>query len=524
MTEISAEKAVETVVIVGGGSAGWLSAGLIAAELRRQGSGIRVSLVESPDVQPIGVGEGTWPTMRLSLKRMGISETDFFRACDASYKQGTQFVDWLRGEGERYYHPFTPPRGFSEINLAHHWQSLRDRVPFSAAVSPQSSVCERSLGPKQIAMPEYASPLNYGYHLDAGKFATLLHRHCVEHLGVEHLLENVDAIQNDESGDIRALHCKSGRVVTGDLFVDCTGMRSLLLGENLGVGFRDMDRVLFNDRALAVQVPRSSADEPIASATISSAREAGWIWDIALPTRRGVGYTYSSRHSGDERADQVLRDYLATTAGADFSASCTPRLIRFRPGYRERFWHRNCVAIGLSAGFVEPLEASALVMIELSAKYLGERMPPNRAVMDIIAERFNRRFSSHWERIIEFLKLHYVLSERDDSAYWREHREPESIPESLRDSLTLWRYHCPWHGDQAQADELFSTASYQYVLYGMDFRSRGVGEAGSPEPAVSKRAQTLFAENAKETQKMLAALPANRELIDKIHRYGLSRV
>ena len=524
MTALSADRPVESLVVVGGGSAGWLTAGLVAAELRRQGSGIRVSLVESPDVSPIGVGEGTWPTMRASLIRMGISETDFFRCCDASYKQGTQFVDWLRGEGERYYHPFTPPRGFSEINLARYWQDLRDRVPFSAAVAPQAAVCERQLGPKQIAMPEYASPLNYGYHLDAGKFATLLQKHCVEQLGVEHLLENVDSIENDESGDIRSLHTASGRVISGELFVDCTGMRSLLLGEHFGVPFRDMDHVLFNDRALAVQVPRASDDEAIASVTLSTAREAGWIWDIALPTRRGVGYTYSSRHSSDERAEEVLRDYLGQTASPQFSASCTPRLIRFRPGYRERFWHRNCIAIGLSAGFVEPLEASALVMIELSAKYLGELMPPNREVMDIVAERFNRKFGGHWERIIEFLKLHYVLSERDDSNYWREHREVGSVPESLRESLQLWRYHCPWHGDQAQVDELFSTASYQYVLYGMDFHSRGVGESGAAAQTTAERANTLFTENARETQKMLAALPSNRELIDKIQRYGLSRV
>ncbi|MFT4767829.1 MAG: tryptophan halogenase [Glaciecola sp.] len=516
--------AIQTVVIVGGGSAGWLTAGLLAAELRRAGSPVRVCLVESPDVSPIGVGEGTWPTMRSSLIRMGISETEFLKSCDASFKQGTQFVGWLRGGQESYYHPFTPPRGFSDINLARHWQAVRNQVSFSDAVSPQGQVCAQALGPKQIVTPEYASNLNYGYHLDAGKFAALLQQHCVERLGVEHLLENVDSVENDSAGDIRALHTSTGRVVTGDLFVDCTGMRSLLLGEHYGVGFKDMSDVLFNDTALAVQVPRTDESESVASATVSTAQEAGWIWDIALPTRRGTGYTYSSRYTSDEQAERVLRDYLSETASPEFSESCTPRKISFRPGYRERFWHRNCVAIGLSAGFVEPLEASALVMIELSAKMLGELMPPDREVMNIVADRFNARFGGHWERIIEFLKLHYVLSEREDSAYWRDHRDPQSIPQRLRDSLVLWGYHCPWHGDQAQVDELFSTASYQYVLYGMDFRSQGAATVAEADPAESKRAQNLFAENARETRKMLGALPANRELIDKINRYGLSRV
>lgn len=524
MTATAVAKAVEKIVVVGGGSAGWLTAGLVAAELRRSGSPIRVCLVESPDIKPIGVGEGTWPTMRSSLIRMGVSETDFVKSCDASFKQGTQFVDWLRGQGESYYHPFTPPRGFSEINLARYWQPLRDRVAFSEAVSPQGRVCDRSLGPKQIVTPEYASNLNYGYHLDAGKFASFLGQHCVEHLGVEHLLDNVDSIENDATGDIRALHAASGRVIAGDLFVDCTGMRSLLLGEHFGVGFNEMSHVLFNDSALAVQVPRADTAEPIASTTRSTAKGAGWVWDIALPSRRGVGYTYSSRYSSDEEAEAVLRRYLAETAGAEFSRSCTPRKIDFRPGYRERFWHRNCVAIGLSAGFVEPLEASALVMIELAAKMLGELMPPDRDIMAIVAARFNDRFRGHWERIIEFLKLHYVLSERSDTAYWRDHRETASIPEALRDSLALWRHHCPWHGYQPQADELFSSASYQYVLYGMDFSSGSATDSPTADPAEVKQANSLFAENAKDTQKMLAGLPANRELIEKINLYGLSRV
>ena len=521
---MSGPGAIETLVIVGGGSAGWLTAGLVAAELRRAGSSIRVTLVESPDVKPIGVGEGTWPTMRSSLTRMGVSETDFVKACDASFKQGTLFIDWVHGRGESYYHPFTPPRGFPEVDLARYWQPLRDKVAFSEAVSPQARVCDQCLGPKQIVTPEYASNLNYGYHLDAGKFASFLQAHCVGKLEVEHVLENVDRIENDEAGDIHALHTASGRVITGDLFVDCTGMRSLLIGEHFGVGFKDMSGVLFNDSALAVQVPRYDGVEPIASVTRSTARAAGWIWDIALPTRRGVGYTYSSCHTDDGEAERVLRAYLAETASPGFSESCSPRKISFRPGYREQFWHRNCVAIGLSAGFVEPLEASALVMIELSAKMLGEMMPPNREIMDIVARRFNSRFRGHWERIMEFLKLHYVLSERDDTAYWRDHRDPASIPETLRDSLALWRYHSPQPGDQPQVDELFSTASYQYVLYGMGFESMGIGDSATADPAMVKRAHGLFAENAKDTQKMLAGLPANRELIEKINLYGLSRV
>lgn len=515
---------IKALVIVGGGSAGWLTAGVVAAELRRRGSPVSVTLVESPTRPPIGVGEGTWPTMRRSLSRMGISETVFLRDCDASFKQGTAFIDWQRGGGERYYHPFSPPRGFPEFNLASHWQAHRGEIAFAAAVSAQGMLCDRHVAPKQIVTPEYAGNVNYGYHLDAGKFADLLCRHCTQTLGVRHLMEDVTAINRDDAGYLTSLRTASGAEIPGDLFVDCTGMRALLIGETLGVGFRDVSGVLFNDRALAVQLPRSDAAEAIASATRSSARAAGWIWDIALPSRRGIGYTYSSAHSSDAEAEATLREYLSNTAGPERAASLEPRRIAFRPGYREQFWHRNCVAIGLSAGFVEPLEASALVMIELSAKMLGELMPPDRAVMDIVAKRFNRKFRDHWERILEFLKLHYVLSERDDADYWQDHRDPNSVPETLRDSLTLWQHHCPWHGDQGQADELFSTASYQYVLYGMGFRSAGSTAQQRAADAEQQRAGSLFAENQREIQRLLAALPTNRVLIDKIHEHGLSRV
>lgn len=513
---------VKKVVIVGGGTAGWLTAGLLAAEYRQ--SGLDVLLIESPDIGPIGVGEGTWPTMRLSLEKMGISETRFLRECDASFKQGTRFAGWLYGQDEHYYHPFTPPLNFNRINLARHWQPLRDRVTFADAVSPQSQACEQGLAPKQISTPEYASNLNYGYHLDAGKFAQLLARHCVEKLDVTHIIDNVVAINATQDGDIDSLRTQSGATIEGDLFVDCTGMAALLIGEHYGIPFLSKRNTLFNDRALAVQVPWSTQDEPIASATLSTAQQSGWIWDIALPSRRGVGYTYSSAHTGEDQAEADLRKYLSGTRGTAFAGACELRQIKFEPGHREVLWHRNCVAIGLSAGFVEPLEASALVMIELSAKMLCEWLPANRAVMDVTAHRFNDKFLYHWRRVIEFLKLHYVLSKRTDSDYWRDHRDPTSIPVALQESLELWRYHCPSHQDMPHVDELFSSASYQYVLYGMNYETGGAGIERLSDISNSAAADDLFRENNTRRKQLLDALPTNRELLGKVHEFGFQKI
>src|SRR5690606_8833245 len=196
----------------------------------------------------------------------------------------------------------------------------------------------------------------------------------------------------------------------------------------------------------------------------------GWIWDIGLQSRRGVGYAYSSAHANDAEVERELMEYLIASSGRDVSLKSEIRKITFRPGHREKFWVKNCVAVGISAGFIEPLEASALVMIELSAGMLAEQMPAGFDMLAPLAKRYNDKFRHHWERLIEFLKLHYVLSGRTDSEYWLENKNRTTLPESLQDLLCLWRFQPPWRYDSLQREELFSSASFQYVLYGMEFK------------------------------------------------------
>ena len=513
------ERAVTKVVIVGGGSAGWITAGLLASEFAA-GSRPEVSvmLIESPDVRTIGVGEGTWPTMRSTLQKIGISENAFLAACSASFKQGTKFVGWVSGdENDYYYHPFSAPAGYASINLVPHWQDRRDRISFVDAVSVQGLVCDGNLAPKQATTPEFAHVANYAYHLDASKFAELLQRHCTSKLGVRHVLDHVSGINGAPDADIQSLSTANSGDIEGDLFVDCTGFAALLLGKHYGVPYLDKQHILFNDSALAVQVPYADPDGPIASQTVSTAQAAGWIWDIGLTSRRGVGYTFSSRHSSDSEAETVLQDYVEQTSDLP-AKSFELRKISFRPGHREKFWHRNCVAVGMAAGFLEPLEASALVLVELAGRMISEELPANRAVMDIVAKRYNEKFLYRWDRIIDFLKLHYVLSKRDDSEYWVDNRRPETIPDSLQEMLELWRYHAPWHRDFSQVDEVFSAASYQYVLYGMGFETR---ERAGPRMKQVEKARRLFAENRKKTQQLVANLPGNRELLIQIAKQGL---
>lgn len=511
---------VRKIVVVGGGAAGWLTAGTIAAEHDARGAtGITVTLVESPDVATIGVGEGTWPTMRKTLGRLGISETEFIRQCDASFKQGTRFDGWHTGSaGDSYYHPFSLPQAYLTTSLAANWQPRREQISFADAVCVQSHICARGLAPKQSSTPEYAFVVNYGYHLDAGKFSQMLQKHCTESLGVQHILDHVTGINAADNGDIVSLSSKQHGDIEGDLFIDCTGFASLLLGKHYGVPFVSRKDNLFIDSALAVQVPYASADSPIESQTISTAQSAGWIWDIGLSSRRGVGYVYSGDHMSDVGAEAELRAYIAPAMGKE-AESVSLRKISINPGHRQEFWHRNCVAVGMSAGFLEPLEASALVLVELSAEMISEQLPVTRETMDIVARRFNEKFRYRWDRVIDFLKLHYILSQRSETEFWIDNCRPQSIPASLQELMTLWRRHYPVNADFSQLDEVFSAASYQYVLYGMGFET--VPGPATRRPLPDAEAEQLFRENAEKTRKMLAGLPGNRELINRIKESGL---
>ncbi|MEX2124098.1 MAG: tryptophan halogenase family protein [Woeseia sp.] len=515
---------VQRVVVVGGGSAGWLTAGVLAAEhCAKSAAGIRVTLVESPDVNPIGVGEGTWPTMRDTLRKMGVSETEFIRECDASFKQGTKFVRWVTGATEDYfYHPFVLPQGYGEVNLVAEWRARHPATPFADLVSYQPHLCERGRAPKQNTTPEYAAVANYAYHLDAGKFGQFLQRYCTDKLGVTHVLDHVRAVNSADNGDLESLQTDAHGVIEGDLFIDCSGFSSLLLAQHYKIPFVSRNDTLFNDSALAMRVPYAEDDSPIASQTIATAQAAGWIWDIGLPSRRGIGHVYSSAHTTDEEAELALRRYVERATGQRADTFESPRKISFNPGHREKFWHHNCVAVGMSAGFIEPLEASALALVELSAAMISDELPATRQVMDIVARRFNDRFAYRWDRVIEFLKLHYILSKRIDSEFWLDNRRVETIPDRLRESMTLWRYQPPSRSDFFQIEEIFPSASYQYVLYGMNFQPEDrVTERRSDDAGIADR---HFRECAALTARLIAGLPTNRNLLELVKHHGMQKI
>ena len=513
---------VTHIVIVGGGSAGWLTAGVLAADHHHRG--LKVTLIESPDVPIIGVGEGTWPSMRSTLQKIGISEDALIHDCNASFKQGTQFVGWSNSQEHTYFHPFSLPIEYTALNPAQYWTHLDNKPPFADFVTPQAAVMQAGLAPKQAATPEYAFAQNYAYHFDAAKFAQLLKSHVVGQLGVQHILANVEQVLGESNSNgvkrIAALQLDNGANIEAGLFVDCSGQKSILLAGHFGVGFESVEDVLFNNSAMATQVPYIESQAPVVPYTKATATKWGWIWDIGLQNRRGIGYVYSDKYVDVDEVQTEFSQYLATQS--ELSQQPTDfRELKFHPGYRKTFWVENCVAIGLSSGFVEPLEASALALVEQSAHLLSRELPQDTKLLPIAAKRFNSKMSYHWQRIVEFLKLHYAVCQRNDSPYWQAHHDENTWPDSLREKVQIWQQQTPYFDDAPQVDELFPSASYQFVLYGLGFEQTYF----SGPADVQRRAAVdhALAEVKQLAQRLCQGLPMHRELLNQINNRHLAR-
>lgn len=506
---------IKTIVIVGGGTAGWLAANHIGQALA-DNTAVTVTLIESPDIPTIGVGEGTVPAIRSSLKRFGISEAELIRSCDATFKQSIKFVNWLdkerHGEHNFYHHLFDSPLLVEEA-LTPVWLQNKQGY-YGDVVSPQHAVCEAYKGPKQITHAEYKGSLGYAYHLNAAKFAQLLAANATSRFKVEHIRANVVAVNLNDSGDIASIETDSHGTISADFYIDCSGFEALLIDKTLKVPFVDKSKQLFVDKAIAVQVPIAD-DAPIAPFTLATAHQAGWIWDIALTQRRGIGFVYASKYMSEATALKKLATYIG-----DDLAKFQYRILPMRLGYRERFMHQNCLSLGLAQGFLEPLEATSILLTDFAAGFFANRLPKHKAELSLIAEQLNKVMSYAWERVVEFIKLHYCISDRTDAPFWVDNRDSNSIPPALADRLQLWQNHIPSRQDFFSKFEVFDLENYLYVLYGMQFNTRPhAGENQDHQASWQSRRQ----KGQQMTAQLVDTLPDHRDLLQKIIRYGLQK-
>lgn len=506
---------IKNVLIVGGGTAGWLTAAFLARTLGTNApEGVRITLVESSEIGIIGVGEATFPSIRGTLAAIGIDEARFVRESNATFKQGIKYVDWVRPRGapgaDHYFHPFSQPSqrpGGPE--LLPYWLlgAAAAGSAFADAATMQKRIADASRAPKRASDGDFLGPMNYAYHFDAGRFAAQLATHA-KSLGVAHVVATVERVELDASGAIAAVVTAEAGALSADLYIDCTGFRAALIEGALGSPLRSMSDVLFADRALALQVPYARPDAPIASYTIATAQEAGWTWDIGLQERRGVGYVYSSRHTDDARAEQVLREHIGPA-----SEALNARLLKLRVGYREVQWVKNCVSVGLSGGFIEPLESSGIGLIETAAYLIGYLFPFDGNTAPV-AKVFNEMMSQRYQRIFDFVKMHYCLTQRTDTSFWSDNADARSVPESLRERLAMWRCRPPHRMDFITDIEMYPPSSWQYVLYGMEYATDlGAGRAAYPRVDDARRE---FATIRQVSQHALADLPPHRALVEQL--------
>ncbi|WP_404333661.1 tryptophan halogenase family protein [Sphingomonas sp. MMS12-HWE2-04] len=433
------------VVIAGGGTAGWVTA---AALVRHVGPLVDITLVESDAIGTVGVGESTIPTARSFHALLGINERVFMRETNATFKLGISFENWLR-DGDRYFHPFgTVGRSMPLVDFQHFWLRARERG-FGGGYTDYSLETQAALAGK-FATGDPA-PLSFAYHLDATAYAAFL-RGLAEPAGVKRVEGKIRQVERDgDSGDIAALVLESGARIEGDLFIDCTGFRALLIEETLQTGFDDWGKWLPTDSAFAVQ---SETTEPPVPYTRAIAHGAGWRWRIPLQHRMGNGFVFSSAHLSDDEAREQL---LAAVPGKPLF---DPRLIRYRTGARKRTWNRNCIAIGLSSGFIEPLESTSIHLVMIAVTRLLQNFPL-RHDMVALAERFNEQSRAETEHVRDFIILHYTLNQRDEP-FWREHAE-RAVPDSLAERIAAYREGAmAWQG----ADDLFRVDSWNAVMTG----------------------------------------------------------
>ena len=437
---------VRRVVIAGGGTAGWLAA---AALVKHLGPLIEITLVESDAIGTVGVGESTIPTARTFHQLLGIYEDAFMRASQATFKLGISFENW-GSDGDAYFHPFgAVGRSTWMGDFQHFWLEAR-AADMAEPYGAYSLEQQAALDGRFTTAGDPA--LSYAYHVDATRYAKFL-RSLAEPAGVRRVEGKIcNVVRDPESGDIAALELDSGERIAGDLFVDCTGFRALLIGQTVGVDFKDWGEWIVTDRALAVQ---TESVEPPVPYTRAIAHGDGWRWRIPLQTRTGNGLVYASAFLSDDEACARL---LADIEGKPLF---DPRPIQYATGMRAQPWSHNCIALGLAAGFIEPLESTSIHLIQVALTRLIQLFPFDGGSA-ALAQRFNDRSVQEWEHIRDFIILHYKLTERDDTPFWRRCRDM-AVPDSLRARIDLFR-----EGASAYqtGEDLFRVDSWVSVMLG----------------------------------------------------------
>jgi len=468
------------IVIAGGGSAGWMTAAYLSKAL---GHNADITLVESPNIGAVGVGEATFSYIHLFFDFLGLREEDWMAQCNASYKVAIRFVDWNH-ERRAFYHPFQTLDLVKGRSIAEWWLKLRRDTPLDYSCFVIPPFCDARKSPVDFDGRVFDSKVDgrlftdrhedgpaliddlqiqypYAYHFDANLLAKFLSRYA-QRRGVVRVLDEVTGVQQNPDGSIQSLQTKTQGRLEGDLFIDCTGFRGLLINQVLGEPFLSFTDSLPCDRAVAMQVPSDPEREGINPYTTATALSAGWVWNIPLFHRTGTGYVYASAFVSPEEAEREFRRYLGKRA-----EGCNALHIKMRVGRNRDSWVKNCVAIGLSSGFVEPLESTGIFFIQHGIEQLINHLPQGRSFQEESIRSYNRAVADCIDGVREFLTLHYVAGTRQDTAFWKATKNDLDVPEELQERLRLWKKELPTERTINQKEHGFTAYSYVVMLAGL---------------------------------------------------------
>lgn len=496
---------VNSIVIVGGGTSGWMTAAALSHHFKS--SKVNITLIESSAIGTIGVGEATIPTLRAFYQKLGLSDLDVLKETAATCKLGIEFKNW-QSKGSSFIHPFgIYGQSTKDVDFHHYWLRAKQ----------SSSLEEYSLGIQLARHNKFTLPqekpasqldiFDWALHFDAALFAKLMKKYSVDN-GVEYIDGKIEQVKiNPTTGNIASLELEDSLCINGDLFIDCSGFKGLLIGEALNTEYLDWSEWLFCDSAVAVQ--SESVGEPL-SRTVSTAHDAGWQWQIPLQHRQGNGHVYSSRYIDAAKAEQTLINNI------EGKILHQPRSFKFTPGRRKKAWNKNCIAIGLSSGFLEPLESTSIALVQTAIeKVILSFEKPEYSEEDV--NRFNQVNATEYERVRDFIILHYKLTQRDDSKFWRDCQKM-SIPQSLEDKVAKYVYEgevvrLPW--------EIFGKDSWLAIFDGFKLYPN------KHNPKADNMPMDYLVKNLQFMRQSIAAgvndAPTHADFLEKNCRYNANK-
>ena len=514
---------IQDILIIGGGTAGWMAACYLSASLNFK---VNITVIESPNIPKIGVGEATVPTIKTEFfDRLGVTERDWMVKCQATYKLGIKYSNWKKSPkegGDHYYHNFGEIPAIEEIPLTHIWikKRLEENYPTPMDYACFSAVraCDLNKAPKFF---DGATVQHYAYQFDALLVAEYLKNWAVKH-GITYVLDNLTHAEQDEQGNIKCVVGENGKKYYADLFIDCSGFAGFLIEKTLHEPIVPFNESLLTDRAISINIPENHEVTGLRPYTSATALSAGWVWEIPLFNRTGNGYVYSSQFISDEEAEREVRAFLGKKA-----ENVSSRVIHFQSRRRRNSWVKNCVSIGLASSFLEPLESSTIYFI-YAALYQLVRNFPHKQINPVLRDKFNSKVRFMVEDIKDFIVMHFKTCQREDSFFWRANRYDTKIPESLQLILDRQKAGIPIRqSDQndaqlyssfaARFDNFWNNSSYQCIFTGVNWMPETSLAILQYRDDIMQKGNAILKEIEQKSKHYAKELPTQYEYLQKLY-------